>query len=332
MSALESPSSFDRKSGPASRSSWLEADVVCGVNYSDFSAQAALAAAALAERLVIVHALDEGLRAGIPEESWEPVVHSARERLRHQQEVLRALRMATVESSFRTGNPAAVMLEEAKRHRAKLLVTGAACERAGHLWPSRTTAEEVAETAEIPTLIVHQAAPFFQWVRGERRLRVFVAMDSSPPSEAALRWVDWLRRAAPCEIIAASLETDSPPSANEETVPSLFMNEMALKAAHAEERLLESEVRMRFGLSNVSTRFEKTTGNVGTRLVQLAVRNRADLIVVGTHSRHGWRRIGHHSVSRFILRHAPVSVLVCPALQDKADSCSRDNLRADSRS
>lgn len=315
MSPLKHPSSSDQKS-PVARSSWLEADVVCGVNFSDFSVQAAQAAAALAEHLVVVHAVEEtpGVE-DIAGGSWKPIALSASQRLHSEQKMLQALHMASVESALRSGDPVAAMLEEARRYAARLLVVGAAHERVHHLWPATTVAEAVAETAEIPTLIVRQAAPFLQWVQGERRLRVFVAMDSSPPSEAALRWVDWLRRAAPCEIVAASLETDSPTAAGAETVPSLFMGEMALKAAHAQERSFDSEVRTRLGLRNVSARFETPTRNRGAKLVQMGVEHRADLIVVGTHSRNGWQRIGHHSVSRFILRHAPVSVLVCPVLE-----------------
>lgn len=290
--------------------------MVCGSNFSDFSTQAAQAAAALAEHLVVVHAVEaepgvEDIAGG----SWKPVALSASKRLHSEQEMLQALHMATVESALRSGDPTAAMLEEARRHAARLLVVGAARERVHHLWPATTVAEAVAETAGIPTLIVRQAAPFLQWVQGERRLRVFVATDSSAPSEAALRWVDRLRQAAPCEIVAVSLETDFPIFAGAETVPSLFMDEMALKTAHAQERSFDSEVRTRFGLRNVSALFEKATRNAGAKLVQLGAEHRADLIVVGTHSRTGWHRIGHHSVSRFVLRHAPVSVLVCPVAE-----------------
>jgi nucleotide-binding universal stress UspA family protein len=47
-------------------------------------------------------------------------------------------------------------------------------------------------------------------------------------------------------------------------------------------------------------------------LIAMANEEQADLIVTGTHQRHGLERIFQMSVSRALLRHAPVSVLVVP--------------------
>ena len=49
------------------------------------------------------------------------------------------------------------------------------------------------------------------------------------------------------------------------------------------------------------------------RLIELGVEAQADLIVVGTHQSHGISRLRRPSVSRGILRHAPMSVACVPA-------------------
>jgi hypothetical protein len=53
---------------------------------------------------------------------------------------------------------------------------------------------------------------------------------------------------------------------------------------------------------------------VDAQLVGLAIEEQADLIVVGTHQWHGLSRLRHGSVSRGILRHAPMSVACVPTL------------------
>jgi len=149
-------------------------------------------------------------------------------------------------------------------------------------------------------------------------LRVFVAADLSAPSEAALYWAGWLRAQAPCEIFAACLGKEPERVRSDETVPSLFLGEMVAKAAHTPERLFEEKIRTRLGLSHVHMRFGKDSGHSAPTLLQLALEERADLMIVGTHSRQGWHRIGHPSVSRFVVRHAPLNVLVCPEQPDLA--------------
>jgi nucleotide-binding universal stress UspA family protein len=62
----------------------------------------------------------------------------------------------------------------------------------------------------------------------------------------------------------------------------------------------------------VRARFEKGWGHSDAHLIGLAAEDHADLIVVGTHSRRGWRRLGHHSVSRGILRYSSLNVLCVP--------------------
>jgi len=70
--------------------------------------------------------------------------------------------------------------------------------------------------------------------------------------------------------------------------------------------------------ARVRVRFEAGWGYSDAHIIELAAQERADLIVVGTHSRSGWQRFGHHSVSRGVLHYAPRNVACVPghALQD----------------
>ena len=53
-------------------------------------------------------------------------------------------------------------------------------------------------------------------------------------------------------------------------------------------------------------------GKVDFQIVDFAIKDQADLLVVGTHQRQGFHQLVHRSVSRGILRHAPMSVVCVP--------------------
>ena len=66
------------------------------------------------------------------------------------------------------------------------------------------------------------------------------------------------------------------------------------------------------GAKRVRVRIEKGWGRSDAHLIQVAREEHADLIVIGTHQRHGLARLGHLSVSRGVLHYAPMNVVCVP--------------------
>ena len=77
-------------------------------------------------------------------------------------------------------------------------------------------------------------------------------------------------------------------------------------------RSFRQRVRAALGATGVRVHIEKGWGRSDAHLIEMAREERADLIVVGTHQRHGLGRIGHLSVSRGVLHHAPMCVACVP--------------------
>ena len=300
---------------PAPKSASVSTGIMCGTDFSEASTQALEVAAALAKRLdeplTLMHTVSDRSQENLPAELRESLSLYAHAQLHEEEERLRVLKVQTVEI-LRVGAPELVLPEEAVARRARLLVLAA--EKVG--FPSRWfhggVSERIAEAAPVPTLVVRDSAPLLRWMSGERRLRVFVGADFSAPSEAALLWVDWLRKIGPCDIVVACLESTPPLYMNHGLFPSLLMDEMVLKSAHIQERFFRHRIRTLLGASRVRVHFETDWSCSDAHLIQLAVQERADLIVTGTHSRHGWHRLGHHSVSRGVLRYAPLNVACVP--------------------
>ena len=289
--------------------------IVCGTSFTDSSAQAVEVAAAIAksthEPLVLVHALNEGPQEALPGELRESLALYARARYHDERERVRASGVEMIEG-FSVGAPAAVLLNQAVVHQARLIVMAASGERPVSRSPRGTVAEQVAEAAGTPSLTVRKAEPFLRWIKGERRLRILVGADLSAPSDTALRWINEFRSIAPCELVVVHLDRNLTAYLGRDLSAATLMDEFVLGIARKQDSVFRRHVRELLGTSHVRIRFESGWGHSDAHLIELAAEERADLIVVGTHSRRGWHRFGHHSVSRGVLRYAPLSVACVP--------------------
>jgi nucleotide-binding universal stress UspA family protein len=84
------------------------------------------------------------------------------------------------------------------------------------------------------------------------------------------------------------------------------------------ERDLEKRVATFLPGQEVTAIVEPGWGNPEGYLFQMASQKHVDLIVVGTHQRHGLGRVLLGSVSRAVLHHATVPVVVVPPASDAA--------------
>jgi nucleotide-binding universal stress UspA family protein len=73
----------------------------------------------------------------------------------------------------------------------------------------------------------------------------------------------------------------------------------------------------KFGAKLVVTQFNEF-GSTAETIIDCAVQFRADLIVIGTHSRTGFDRFLMGSVAEYVVRHSPVAILVVPMKDEEA--------------
>ncbi|MEQ1861387.1 MAG: universal stress protein [Chthoniobacteraceae bacterium] len=294
----------------------LPRSIVCATDFSRNAAHAASAAAALArfwkKPLLLLHAADEFNTHSDSAQHLEDFLRPVREQLNSEKQRLSA-GGAQVTAEIRHGQPAAdAILAFIAEQSADLLVVSAVSKTTFARWTLGSVSEHLAEAAPAPTLVVRDAAPFDAWARRERALKVFVAADFSPGADAALRWVAGLRELGPCEITAAHVDSPAEEGSRRgiHGVPSLTENPPEV------QRILEHDLREKvaaaLGDAPVEICVRASWGRVDAHLVQLATAAQADVLVVGTHQRHGLARLRHGSVSRGVVRHAPMSVVCVP--------------------
>jgi nucleotide-binding universal stress UspA family protein len=147
-------------------------------------------------------------------------------------------------------------------------------------------------------------------------VRVVVGVDLTPSSDAALRWVTALARTpgrAPAHVDARAAYVYWPPDLRERLrnfAMSLGEGDLEVQAQ------LESELRARMtditrGLP-MPLRFIGGLGRPADHLAQIAMEEKADVLVIGTRQRTGAARMWHGSVSHDVIVRAMSNVVVVP--------------------
>jgi nucleotide-binding universal stress UspA family protein len=276
--------------------------ILCATDLSPAAHEAAVAAAAIAARLgeplLLVHA--GGLPPGSPAAEARPL----RERLAAEAAQLGP--SAAVEVSLLEGNPVAAILTCVDRVRPRLVVAaGVSLEKRRKLG---RVAEALAQGSSRPLLVVRSAAPFLEWTRGARPLRVLVGDDFSAFTEPAFHFIRELRAAGKCEVTVAHLYS---PLAEHGRAGLLGG---AAEPAQVEKRIEEDlQVRVQMlGEPEARVRAAASYGRLADPLVALAALEQADLLVLGTHQRKRLERAWQGSVSHLALELAPMAVASIP--------------------
>jgi len=272
----------------------LQGPIVCGTDFSALASEAANAAAAVAMRLkqplLLVPAPPEDLRGELPESAQDWLISLVHERLSAEADRLRQLG-AAVEVGTLDGL-ADQSIAELRDCGAALVVFGATEHELTKRCLAGDAVDALAEWSPISTLLVRAAAPFQQWTRGERALRVLVASDAAKSSEAALQCVRELRRVGPCEVTIGYALDDSTDGDADEPTPQ--------------------KIAALVGDENVALRIMHGAFDVYRRMLDLARETHPDLLVVGSPQYHDFTPWPHLSVARAVLRHFPLNVICAP--------------------
>jgi len=274
--------------------------IVCATSFSGRSAAAVRAAAALAGRLgeplVLVSAAPE-------EEQRESAALQMEGALRP----LRAQAGLVVEGAVVVGPAAEAVARFADSRRAGLVVMAAARTEASR--PG--IPEAVLQRCAVPCLVVREGEPFERWARGERPLKAVLGVDASVPFGAARAFLAKLAAHGPVSATAAHVYW--PPA--EYARLGLPQPLMFTEADPALEEVLSGEVAREVGAIAPGVpprvRLRIGVGWTGDQLVAMAQEEGADLLIVGTHRRHGVGKLW--SVSHHAVRNATMAVASLPA-------------------
>jgi nucleotide-binding universal stress UspA family protein len=210
----------------------------------------------------------------------------------------------------RVGVPDEVLLEEAETSGSRLIVLASVGERGLKLILG-STSDRLASRSPVPVLVIRGDFPAARWLREQHPLRVAVAADLGPSTDDAVDWAAQLIDRAPCEFVA--MHVSWPP---EEYARLAIEAPMHLDRTHPlVEQVIRRDLtavasRLR-GIGETKIVVESNLGRPDAAIVQVASREEADLLVVGRGREEG-RRWWERSVSRAVIRQAPMSVVCVP--------------------
>jgi nucleotide-binding universal stress UspA family protein len=212
-----------------------------------------------------------------------------------------------------SGAPADEITRYARTHNIDLVVMGThgRRRRGAHLLLG-SVAEQVARTAPCPVLTIREAPA----ARDLSSLRILVATDFSPPSDAALGYAR--RLAAKVRGSIRLLHVVEQPS-----VAPFLGSELSIPEPSREEQTATPRVHLSHrmlidGRSRVKIDGDVVFGPSGATITAYAGDNGFDLIVMGTRGRSGLTHLLMGSVAESVIRTAP-----CPVLTVKSGDMGR---------
>ena len=286
--------------------------IICGTDFSPSSSRAADVAAEIALRLKVplylFHALAD-IPADVYPDERNLLVSSAQRFLEGEAGKFRA-RGGEVRVQVELEQPEKSLIEAAGQLSATLMVLGATGrgEQKGRQLGS--IADRLAQKARIPSLTVRSSQSLDAWFRNERPLRIVVGVDFNAVSEDAWAWATHLVAIGRVELVGIHLYW-----------PAEAFSRLGLEGSRSYteadpevERVFKRDLEAHFPCGEVSVRLrsEPSMGRHADRLVALALEEKADLIVVGSHQRSTIDRLWEGSVSRGVLHHAASSVACIP--------------------
>jgi len=150
-------------------------------------------------------------------------------------------------------------------------------------------------------------------------MRILVAVDGSPCSEAAVRSIAQRPWPADSEVEVVTVVHTNMPTIPDPTLTGVAMHWTALEEdrQRAPERVRNAEEQLRS--AGISVTGAVLEGHPADAIIEEADRWNADLLVVGSHGYGAVKRLVLGSVSQRVASHAHCSVEIvrCPHLADQ---------------
>lgn len=300
---------------PELRSTHKTMNILCATDFSAAAMRAADVAAAIVSKagpgntVHLLHSVPDWL---ISAEMPGTALLAERSDGDLEREALR-LRHAgvSVKKDLRYGPAADEIFAAVDAHPTHLAIVGSTGAGLGSRWLIGSVAERAASLLPVPIMVVRDPDPLLHWLRNGTPLRVLCAVDFTISADAAMNFVKQLLAWGPVQVEAAHIipEEDMPVSGRTPSVPADDQREE--KTTNLERDIWE-RLHDALGDLPLEVYVRSAGGHEAAAFLELAREREVDLIVVGSHQRHGLRRLAGPAFSHGVIVHSETNVLCVP--------------------
>jgi len=303
--------------------------IVCASDFSDQSASALEWAVAFARRegarVDLVHVLPEPTHD--PEQlatdaaTFEAArLGDARDRLAANATAAAHAAGVTVQPHVLAGDPEVRIVEHARLHGARVIVVGSTARPLLERWVLGSVAERTIRTATCPVIVVPRHEPGRPWFSGRSdgsrtTLETLVGLEGADGGPELVRFAADLRRHGRCDVTFLHLYW---PTEEYERL-GLRGSRNPLEVDPDVVKNLEPRLRELVdglpGEGSVRLDIQPAFGAPSANLAMAAGAHAYDLVVVGSHQRHGLSRVLEGNVAESLARqaaHVPVACVPVP--------------------
>jgi nucleotide-binding universal stress UspA family protein len=283
--------------------------IVYSFDFSEASTECASAAAAmaarLAEPLLLTYVIDPKIPS-LPPELEAKLDFTIRARLDSFASQLRASQpQAQVSAVELRGDPVDELIAFAHGH-ARLLILASP----GHRDASRrviSVSEKVAHGATVPVLVMREPGPWLDWAAGRRSLRAVLGVSRDASCAGAIELATRVRAAARCDVIATEVYFAPEIAAHYGLTPPAHWLEQNPELEELLTRDLAKRISALGGAGDIRLHPNRGVGPTADQLIDVAERERADVIITGRHS-----RPQVESVSDSLIHNGRMALLIAP--------------------
>ena len=209
-------------------------------------------------------------------------------------------------SKVRTGDPAAVILDETERVGASCLAMSTHGRSGLGRWLMGSVAERVLRNARTPVLLANRSVLETQGPEGPtgRFDRILVPLDGSEQAARAVPLAEAIARRTGAGTVLLHVQALLP------VAPDPYFVAMPPVPTVAEGETLLAPHRERLEAAGLAVRTRVVTDRPAHAILQVAADERADLIAMTTHGHSGVARWAYGSVAEKVLRHSPCPLLI----------------------
>ncbi|HEX7879134.1 MAG TPA: universal stress protein [Candidatus Eisenbacteria bacterium] len=141
-------------------------------------------------------------------------------------------------------------------------------------------------------------------------MKILVGVDESEHGQQAIDWVRRMTLPKETEVVVVSVARTPMVLSTEAYAPGLAYDDEALKGEFEFRTRIANEAATSLGKSGLTATTRVVTGDARLEIIDLAHKEKCDLVVVGSHGRTGLAKLLLGSTASHVVTHAPCSVLV----------------------